>query len=49
MRYAFLGPLFLSLLLAIGLLGGEARPEAPYIMTALLGAAWAAWRLRGEA
>lgn len=48
MRYAFLGPLFLSVLLAIGLLGGEARPEAPYIMTALLGAAWAMFLLRKE-
>ena len=49
MRRAFLLPLFGASLIAIGLLGGEARPEAPYVMTALLGAAWAAWRLRGEA
>lgn len=39
MRYAFLLPLFGAALIAVGLLGGEAHPLAPYIMTALLGAA----------
>ena len=49
MRYALLLPLFWAAVLFLGLLGGEARPEAPYVLTAMLGAAWAAWRLRGEA
>lgn len=49
MRRAFLLPLFGASLIAIALPMGEARPEAPYVMTALLGAAWAAWRLRGKA
>ena len=48
MRYAFLFPLFWAALIAIGLLGGEAHPLAPYIMTALLGAAWAMFLLRED-
>lgn len=48
MRYAFLLPLFGAALIAIGLLGGEAHPLAPYVMTALLGASWALRLIREE-
>lgn len=48
MRYAFLIPLFLAALFAIGLLGGESRPIAPYVMTALLGAAWMMYQVGRE-
>ena len=48
MRDAFLLPLFYAALIAIGLLGGEAHPLAPYVMTALLGAAWALRLIRKE-
>ncbi len=48
MRYAFLLPLFGAALIAIGLLGGEAHPLAPYVMTASLGAAWAMFLIRKE-
>lgn len=48
MRYAFLIPLFLAVLFAIGLLGGEARPIVPYVMTALLGTAWAMYLVGRE-
>ena len=49
MRYAFLIPLFYAAVIAIALPGGEAHPLAPYVMTALLGAAWAMFLLRKEA
>ena len=48
MRYAFLIPLGLAALIAAALPLGEARPWAPYAMTALLGAAWEMFRIRGE-
>lgn len=48
MRFMFLIPLFVAALLAIALPGGEAHPMAPYVMTALLGAAWAMFLLRKE-
>lgn len=47
-RFALLLPLFGAALIAVGLLGGEAHPLAPYVMTALLGAAWALRLIRKE-
>lgn len=48
MRYAFLLPLCGAAAMMVGLLGGEAHPLAPYVMTALLGAAWAMFLIRKE-
>lgn len=48
MRFMFLFPLFYAALIAIALPGGEAQPMAPYVMTALLGAAWATFLIRKE-
>lgn len=48
MRYAFLLPLYVAVAIAIALPGGGAHPMAPYVMTALLGAAWAMFLLRKE-
>lgn len=48
MRYAFLLPLFGAALIAIGLLGGEAHPLAPFAMTAFLGASSALHAIRKE-
>ena len=48
MRNMFLIPLFGAALVALGMRAGGAHPMAPYVMTGLLGSAWAAWLLRGE-
>ena len=48
MRYAFLLPLFYAALVAVALWAGTAHPLAPYVMTALLGAAWAMFLIRKE-
>lgn len=48
MKFAFLLPLSGAALIAVGLLGGEAQPFAPYVMTGLLGMAWAMYLLRKE-
>lgn len=48
MRYAFLIPLFYAALVAVAMRAGTAHPMAPYVMTALLGVAWAMYLLRKE-
>lgn len=48
MRHAFLFPLCGAALIAIALPSGEAHLLAPYVMTALLGAAWAMYLIREE-
>ena len=48
MRFMFLIPLFGAALLAIGMMGGEAHPVAPYMMTGSLGAALALFLVRKD-
>ena len=48
MRYAFLLPRFYAALVAVAMRAGTAHPLAPYVMTALLGAAWAMFLIRKE-